>query len=240
MNDVVDNVLLVYLHGVPVSRGDCDIIIVTPRGFDNNSSMNIPTTILASTSPRRRLMLREVIPNILFGDVPLFEEIIPPRGNVALVAQDMALKKLHAVLSGPLEKHIQYVITADTLVAHQDVILGKPRDINEARQMLLGHLGQTHTVISAAWLFDRQAGTEHPLIETASVRFRPNSDEADKVINAYLKLTPPEGPLDKAGGYGIQEPPIWENLIAAVEGPYEAVVGFPLRSFQALWRDMMS
>jgi septum formation protein len=196
-------------------------------------------TLLASSSPRRQTMLRQWIPLLQVGSVPLFVETIPPRGNVKDIAQNLAYQKLQAVLSQFIPHNIRYIITADTLVAHDEQILGKPSSTKEARQMLLRHLGHTHLVVSAAWVYDRQNGAEHGLLETATVQFRPHSDKVEQVIDAYLTQQPPHGPLDKAGAYGIQEPLVRDNLIERIEGSYEAIVGFPLQSFQALWHVMI-
>jgi septum formation protein len=185
------------------------------------------------------MMLSEFVPNLQICAVPDHTENIPSHGNVGDIAQQLAYQKLQAVLAHPLNADIRFIITADTLVAHDNRILGKPNDIAEARRMLLGHLGQTHTVVSAAWIYDRLSHTEHPLIETAQVRFRPISPALENIIEDYLKLAAPEGPLDKAGAYGIQEPVIKTHFIEHVEGPHEAIVGFPLQSFLSLWHVMI-
>ena len=195
--------------------------------------MNI--TLLASTSPRRHHMLKPLIPNLMVGNVPKFREIIPSTGDVAAIAQGLAYQKLAAVLANPLADSIRFIITADTLVAHGENILGKPLHIEAARRMLLGHLGSTHIVVSAAWLFDRQTQTKYPLIETAHVFFKPTRPEFEALIERYLTLPPPHGPLDKAGAYGIQEPIVGDNFIERIEGSYEAIVGFPLKSFVEVW-----
>ncbi len=183
-------------------------------------------------------MLKEFIPNLRVGAVPAIQEIIPSKGDVCFVAQALALQKLQAVLAGSLSDSIRFVLTADTLVAHGEHILGKPLHIQEAKHMLLGHLGQTHTVVSAAWLFDRQTQIEYPLQETAQVYFKSMCAETIEVIAQYLRLKPPHGPLDKAGAYGIQEPLVGDNLIDRIEGSYEAIVGFPLKSFMNLFQPL--
>ena len=166
----------------------------------------------------------------MVGNVPKFIEIIPSTGDVVAIAQGLAHQKLEAVLASPLADSIRFILTADTLVAHGENILGKPLHIEAARRMLLGHLGSTHIVVSAAWLFDRQTQTKYPFIETAHVFFKPFHPEFETLIEQYLKLTPPHGPLDKAGAYGIQEPIVGDNFIERIEGSYEAIVGFPLKS----------
>ena len=197
--------------------------------FDNDSSMN--KTLLASTSPRRHQMLATLIPHLEVGCIPHVNESTPHLGDVFAIAQDLAHQKLQAVLMNAQSEAFRFIVTADTLVAHGEQILGKPRDIQAARQMLLSHLGKTHTVVSAAWLYDRQTQTEHPLLEAARVFFKPHSPTIEALIEDYLTLSPPLGPLDKAGAYGIQEALIGENLIDHIDGSYEAIVGFPLKRF---------
>ena len=237
MDNVREHFLLICKHPNPCPEWYYRIIIFAQMGFDNDSSMN--TLLLASTSPRRQIMLAKFIPNLIIGAVPDFIESIPPFGDVSAIAQGLAHQKLQAVIADPLSDMIRFIVTADTLVAHGERILGKPLDLLNAKQMLLGHLGQSHTVVSAAWLFDRQTQTEYPLQETAQVYFRALSDETLAIIEHYLTLTPPQGPLDKAGAYGIQEPLIGDNLIERIDGSYEAIVGFPLKSFKVTWEQLV-
>ena len=110
-------------------------------------------------------------------------------------------------------------------------LLGKPRDLDDARAMLRALSGTSHVVVSAFALLAHPEGTEVTEAVTTTVRFRP-LDDAE--IAAYLATGEP---LDKAGAYGIQGR--GAVLIDGIAGDYYTVVGLPLtRLWLALdaWR----
>jgi septum formation protein len=110
------------------------------------------------------------------------------------------------------------VLTADTEVVHQGRALGKPRDAEEARAMLLSLRGRPHEVVTAVCL--GAGGREQSEAVTTTVIMR---DYSPQEVDAYVASGTP---FDKAGGYGIQDEPF--RPVAAVEGCYCNVVGLPL------------
>lgn len=169
--------------------------------------------ILASGSPRRKELLERAGLEFEVRPSPAEESRDGSVGMVALCEGNAAIK-----VRG-LEATDGVVIGADTLVFLDGEPLGKPRDMEEAREMLRRLSGRTHTVCTGVCLGfpDGRLETFHACTE---VRFR-ELDEA--TIEAYFERV---DPLDKAGGYGIQEH--GEMLVAAVVGDRDNVVGLPV------------
>ena len=121
----------------------------------------------------------------------------------------------------------QLVLGADTIVVLGETVLGKPRDLDDARRMLRELSGRRHRVITGVCLI---RGTEERsfAVETA-VQFHPLTD-AD--IEKYLAAV---NVLDKAGAYAIQEGP---PVVAGIEGSYSNVVGLPIERVSAELRTM--
>lgn len=171
--------------------------------------------ILASQSPRRQQLLREAGFEFEVLVRPV-EEIIPddlhPRAVAVLLAENKA--KAYDDLS---QQYI--IITADTLVALEDEIMGKPGDREEAISMLSKLSGKTHQVISAVTLF--HDGKFKSVVEETVVTFRElQQSEIEHYVDKYQ-------PFDKAGAYGIQE---WIGMIgiSRIEGTYYNVMGLPM------------
>lgn len=180
--------------------------------------------ILASQSPRRQQLLREV--GFAFEVlVRPNEEIIPtdvsPRAAAVLISEEKA--KLYSDLSA---KHI--ILTADTIVAVDGEMLAKPADADEATNMLLKLSGKTHSVVTGVTIFHK--GSFRSFATETKVTFRKlTPDEINFYIETYK-------PYDKAGAYGIQE---WIGMvgITAIEGDYYNVVGLPVA---AVYKELMA
>jgi len=140
-----------------------------------------------------------------------FPEELDPVAAVRYIAE----KKAHAFRE---EAADALVITADTIVAIDGRILGKPRDEDHAVEMLTLLSGRRHEVVTAVAL--QQGGTTEVFHEITEVYFRSlSADEIDHYIKNYQ-------PFDKAGAYGIQE---WIGIVAIekIVGSYTNVVGLP-------------
>lgn len=171
--------------------------------------------ILASQSPRRKQLLRELefeFEVIVRPTDEYFPEDIHPRAVAVLISENKA--KLYDDLS---PKNI--VITADTIVALEDEVLGKPQNYEEGFEMLQKLSGRTHQVITGVTLFHK--GLFRSFSEETYVSFRKLSEEQ---IRHYLENYKP---YDKAGAYGIQE---WIGKvgISRIEGDYYNVMGLPV------------
>lgn len=171
--------------------------------------------ILASTSPRRREILS------LLGvpfDVaaPRYEEIHDPRVSPERQAMHFALEKARSVQSPDA-----VVIGSDTVVVLDDVVLGKPVDLDDARRMLTMLRGRTHRVVTAVAVL-APGRADEVWCETASVTMRAADDGE---IAAYLRTGES---MDKAGAYALQGE--GGRLIETIDGDRFVVIGLPLRS----------
>lgn len=178
--------------------------------------MKLPL-ILASTSPRRKLLLQNF--GVPFSVVPsTFDEAtIPTSMNPKDYAERLSFEKSNEVLQRMEEDCI--VIGADTIVVMNSSILNKPTSYDEAVSMLQTLSNETHIVITGVSILTKEHS--HTFSEKTFVTFYPLSDED---IEGYVRTG---STLDKAGGYGIQDD-YGSTFIKKIEGCYTNVVGLPL------------
>ena len=178
--------------------------------------------ILASASPRRRELLAQLA--IPFTVIPanIDESAWPDEVPRAYTMRVAHAKAQHVAQQFPTT----VVLGADSVVVLDQQILGKPRDIEEARHMLTRLSGREHTVLTGvAVLHAAQQFVGLDAVSTL-VRFRPLSAP---VIEHYLTTGEP---MDKAGAYAIQGAAA--AFVASWDGCYTNVVGLPLRRTAAL------
>lgn len=170
--------------------------------------------ILASASPRRRELLSLITED--FKVIPSdAEETVPENIETEKTAEYLAEIKAKAVA----EKYpLDIVIGSDTCVVAEGKILGKPKDKNDARQMMQTLSGKTHKVITGCAIV-KGSKTVSFSVET-SVEFYPLSEEQ---IEEYINSSEP---YDKAGGYGIQGKAAL--FVKGIKGDYFNVVGLPI------------
>jgi len=177
--------------------------------------------MLASASPRRRQMLALLDLPYITTVSPVDEDAIREQyaGPSEGLAQWLAVEKARGVLPDAAD---QFVITADTTVLLDGVVLGKPRDAAHARELLLSLRNRWHRVVTGVAVGAIVHGES--LIRSAScttpVLMRPYSEEE---IASYIASG---DPMDKAGAYGIQHPGFQPT--ARINGCYFNVVGLPL------------
>jgi septum formation protein len=178
--------------------------------------MNLPLVILASASPRRVELLKNmgVSFQVIVSDVP---EIHHDQLTAGEAAQVNAYRKARAVAKKLPDA---LVIGADTLVHLNGKLFGKPADLTEAYGMLEELEGRTHQVTTAVCLLHLRERRQRIFSDDTSVTFR--HLDASK-IRRYLAQV---NPLDKAGGYAIQEG--GEAIIERIDGSYTNVVGLPV------------
>ncbi|MCC9074312.1 Maf-like protein [Flavobacterium sp. F-65] len=173
------------------------------------------TLILASGSPRRQQFFKDLDLDfeIRLKDV---EEIYPPELQGREITDYLSELKA-AAFEGNLKPN-EILITSDTIVWHNDKALGKPKDEEDAFNILKSLSNTTHDVITSVCFKSSEKSVI--ISETTKVTFNVLSDEA---IMYYLKNYKP---YDKAGAYGIQE---WIGFVgvAKVEGSYTNVMGLP-------------
>ena len=172
--------------------------------------------ILASQSPRRR----ELLGQMGFTDFVIRpaqgEEILDPNLTPAALVEELSRQKCAEVARSAGKEDI--VIAADTVVAYEQTVLGKPRSAEEALEMLSGLSGREHTVYTGVTVaMGEKTLTRH---EATAVRFRPLTEEE---IASYVATGEP---MDKAGAYGIQG--YGALLVEGIRGDYFNVVGLPV------------
>ena len=171
--------------------------------------------ILASTSPRRAELLRQM--GVRFTQHAVEVDESPLHGE--LVAHTaLRLARLKAETAAQLWPDDHAILAADTLIALDGEALGKPLDKNDAIHMLHRLSGRAHEVYSGVALAFK--GGIHAFLSLSHVHFRPLSDTD---IQAYVHTGEA---LDKAGSYAIQG--MAAAFITRLEGSYSGVMGLPL------------
>lgn len=190
--------------------------------------------LLASASPRRRELLEQI--GLPFEVVVSHVEEIITETEPGKVVEQLSAQKAEAVagsLGEPEEETL--VIGADTVVAAENTILGKPKDAAQAAEMLRLLSGRTHAVYTGVTLILRGASGEtarKTFHERTDVSFYP-MEEAE--IRQYVATG---DCMDKAGAYGIQG--FCARYISGINGDYNNVVGLPVgRLYQEIkeWLD---
>ena len=173
--------------------------------------------ILASASPRRKELLKELVDTF---------EIIPAKGEEtangltgAKLVEALALQKAEEVASRPEAKG-KAVLGADTIVCLGGAVLGKPKDEEDAKRMLAALSGREHEVFTGVCISYPDGEKRKTLVasDCTSVYFETLSKEK---IEAYVKTG---SPMDKAGAYGIQD----GGLVRAIGGSMSNVIGLPI------------
>lgn len=174
--------------------------------------MKIPSRLkLASTSPRRRQILATLGIDFDVIHVDTDESRIDGESVPQMVLR-LAAAKAEAATEG------EFVLGADTVVVLDERVLGKPRDAEDAVEMLLALSGRTHRVMTGVAL-KTPAGTD-TVLSTTLVQFRKiGRDEAHRYWQSGE-------PSDKAGAYGIQG--IGGMFVKTIDGSYSGVMGLPV------------
>ena len=183
------------------------------------SALHKPEIILASASPRRELLLREMGLRFRVVHPTGVEEATGGAVPDVLVMQN-AQRKARAVAGRHRDA---VVIGADTIVVLEGVVFGKPRDLPAAEVMLGQLAGRRHDVFTGVCIIDRQR--EITFAERTGVCMRALNTE--QIRDYFTKVNP----LDKAGAYGAQE--FGELILERVEGSFRNVMGLPVERLSA-------
>ncbi len=183
--------------------------------------------ILGSASPRRREILRDFFDPIEIVHPSIDESVYPGETPESFVSR-ICHEKMNSVLSQISSAENFIAVTSDTIVAVDNLILGKPDSLSSAVNMLKLLSGRKHRVITGLSLYahDSNGGREIAGLKSTSVLFRELSGET---IGKYLALVDYS---DKAGSYAIQEN--GEMIVDSIDGSITNVIGFPLRLFFSL------
>ncbi len=184
--------------------------------------------ILASASPRRAELLKKA--GVTFTVVTADTDERTDQTEPAAVVTDLARDKAEAVRkkleknSGKPAAWTGIILAADTIVARDGCILGKPRDAEDAVRMLTTLQGRWHQVYTGVCLLIREREGEEfrrlSFSECTQVEFYPVEEER---IRRYAASGEP---LDKAGAYAIQG--LWMANVKGIRGDYSNVVGLPV------------
>ncbi len=175
--------------------------------------------ILASASPRRRELLKQI--GVTFEVMPAKGEEVITKEQPEQAVMELSRQKAEEIAAGIQDEQV-LVLGADTVVAYDGKILGKPKDETDARAMLSMLNGMTHSVFTGVTVIVIRNGKSeiHSFYEETKVTMYPMTDAQ---ISYYIQT---EEPMDKAGAYGIQGK--GAVFIEKINGDYNNVVGLPV------------
>ena len=181
--------------------------------------------ILASGSPRRRELMAGLGVNYEVRILPDVDESYPDTLQGEEIPLYIAKEKADAYI--PMMQPDELIITADTIVWLDGKVLGKPRDREDALQMLRTMSGRTHKVFTGVCI--TTTDWQRSFTAQTEVRFATLSE--DEIIYYVDNFKP----MDKAGAYGVQE---WIGFIGVenISGSYYNIMGLPV---QKLYRDLL-
>lgn len=181
--------------------------------------------ILASGSPRRRELMAGLGVNYEVRILPDVDESYPDTLQGEEIPLYIAKEKADAYM--PMMQPDELIITADTIVWLDGKVLGKPRDREDALQMLRTMSGRTHEVFTGVCI--TTTDWQRSFTAQTEVRFATLSE--DEIIYYVDNFKP----MDKAGAYGVQE---WIGFIGVenISGSYYNIMGLPV---QKLYRELL-
>lgn len=172
--------------------------------------------LLASKSPRRQELLKQIGINFKVIDIDMDESVISAETPLVYVER-MAQQK--ALVARELLKNVELpILTADTIVTKNDLILGKPQNYEDFYRMMQLLSGTTHQVFSSIALQHKEQTIIKTCISHVSL-----THLSDHFIANYWET---QEPKDKAGGYAIQG--LMARYIQKIEGSYSGIMGLPL------------
>ncbi len=174
--------------------------------------------ILASSSPRREDLLKKYIDNFDIISPNIKEDILENETPIEYTKRLSKEKALEVQQKINTDNYI--IIAADTIVALDNVIYNKPKDINDAKRMITTLMGRKHTVITSVCIIVDGLKTNFKLIDKTYVTF---IDYDEGLLNYYLSVNEY---IDKAGSYAIQGR--GHIFIKKISGDYENIVGLPI------------
>ncbi len=176
--------------------------------------------LLASQSPRRKELLKELIPEFNVETYPADENFLgeTPQDTV----REIALRKLDAV---PQKNRYDLIIASDTLVYKDGVYYGKPKDRDDAVRMLCELEGKTHEVCSSLAIYCKGEIESHSVTTLVTFKKMTIQDIVDYLDSHYC--------YDKAGAYAVQD----GVVVKEYEGSYTNIVGLPLEKLSEILKE---
>ena len=169
--------------------------------------------ILASSSPRRQLLLKKLISDFIVISPNVDERALDSFFDPSRLSKEESRMKAYAILKGHPNDEI---LSADTIVVLENQVLGKPKEKEDAVRMLLKESGKKQIVLTSYTYLGK--GKEICRTVRSYVYF---NSLTEKQIRDYVERFLP---LDKAGSYGIQDD---FPLISHIEGSYDTIMGLP-------------
>lgn len=178
--------------------------------------------ILASQSPRRKEILKDILQDVPFECCPSFfdERSIENNNCYQLCLKEAVAKAKDVAASHPQD----YIIASDTMVLYRNQELGKPKDRQQALEMLRALSGDEHVVITAYCIVKGNKILKERIV-SASLFIE---KMADLEIEEYIETG---SPFDKAGGYGIQDKDFINSRI--LSGDIHTIMGLPKKELTA-------
>ena len=184
--------------------------------------------VLASTSPRRQEILKELgIPFRVM--IPDYDEPDMPDLEPESVAELHSMKKLESVMRAQTDINAPWILGADTLISLGGKVYGKPANRDDAERMLRDFSGKSHSVITGISLFDAKINFISSRTSVSTVTFMRLDD---RQIEAYLDTGEWQG---VAGAYRIQG--LAACFIERIEGSWSGIVGLPIHDLYAILRE---
>jgi nucleoside triphosphate pyrophosphatase len=185
--------------------------------------------VLASASERRKELLTRLCEEFRVIESFFPEEKVVFNGNLEEYVKELSLGKAKYVADNLDTEYI--IIAADTIVAIGDLILGKPKDKDDAYTMLKSLSGKVHNVYTGVTVLDLRSKKIISEAVCTKVKFSHLSDEE------ILSYVDSGDPLDKAGAYGIQGR--GGVFVERIEGCYYNVVGLPLNKLDKMLKSLV-
>ena len=190
-------------------------------------NLNKYKVVLASNSPRRKELLSGLGIDYTIKTLPDIDESFPEDLGAEAIPVYIAVNKAGAYKD--IMAVDELLITADTIVWKDNIVLGKPIDREDAVQMLKKLSGATHLVITGVCMATRQ--WQKSFSATTEVTFAAlNDDEIAYYVDHYK-------PFDKAGSYGVQEG-IGSVAVEKIVGSFYNVMGLPIQLWYTDFKDL--
>ena len=177
-----------------------------------------PKFVMASCSPRRRELIQMFDLQIIMAKPDLDENMYDTDESPHDLVLRLSMEKVNSVHYDDIDAAV--ILGADTIVVLDNRVIGKPSDVSDAINILNKLKGRSHLVMTGITALDLRSNKYLSTVTTTKVFMRNYTSEEMKLY-ADSKL-----PLDKSGGYGIQDSPF--NPVKNVAGCYYNVVGLPI------------
>lgn len=175
--------------------------------------------ILASKSPRRKKLLKRILPDFSTESSGFAETAVNETDDPLEYVKALSAGKASAVLK---RNNDSVVISADTVVILGKKVLGKPNSVEQAVEMIRAMRGKELDILTAFTIMDSERTITRCVASKIFMR-----DFSEEDIKRYIKKA---NPLDKAGAYAVQYDKGF--LASRIEGDYENIVGLPIKELK--------